>query len=170
MEFNGKYYIVQVIDKIASYLPERKDVEEEVTRNFVSYLATREARTAAEEYLEELKEGENWEEFATERGLSPEKSDFFTRDNSTAQAAYGTDFREMVFGLGEDNRYPDKVFENDKGLFVIRWEHRMGIDMEKFEQEKEGARASLMREKQQTVIEDWLESLKNRAKVERLSL
>ena len=110
------------------------------------------------------------EEFATEHNLSPEKSDFFTRNNSGAQAASGPDFLETAFGLGEDRRYPDKVLENNSGIFVIRWEGREGIDREKFEQEKEDARTSLMTEKQQIVFEDWLESLKNQAKVERLSL
>jgi peptidyl-prolyl cis-trans isomerase D len=170
LEFKDKYYIFQVIDKRPSYLPELKDVEQEVTKNFVSYLATREARAAAEGYLEELKGGKRWEELATERSFSPQKSEFFTRDNSAAQAASNPDFRETAFGLGEDRRYPDKVFENNRGIFVIRWEGREGIDREKFEQEKEDARALLMKEKQQTVFGDWLESLKNRAKVKRLSL
>ena len=52
---------------------------------------------------------------------------------------------------------------------MIRWEGREGIDREKFEQEKEAARASLMKEKQGTVRGDWLESLKSLAKVERIS-
>jgi peptidyl-prolyl cis-trans isomerase D len=170
LEFKDKYYIFQVIDKRPSYLPELKDVEQEVTKNFVSYLATREARAAAEGYLEELKGGKRWEELATERSFSPQKSEFFTRDNSAAQAASNPDFRETAFGLGEDRRYPDKVFENNRGIFVIRWEGREGIDREKFEQEEEDARALLMKEKQQTVFGDWLESLKNRAKVKRLSV
>jgi peptidyl-prolyl cis-trans isomerase D len=170
LEFKDKYYIVQVIDKKASYLPELKDVEEEVAKNFVSYLATRKARAAAEKYLEELKRGKGWEEIAAEHNLSPQKSDFFTRNESGAQAPSGPDFGETVFGLGEDRRYPDKVFENSRGVFVIRWEGREGIDKEKFEQEKESARASLMQEKQRTVFRDWLESLKKRAKVERLSV
>lgn len=170
LEFKDKYYIVQVIDKKASYLPELKDVEEEATKNFTSYLATREARAAAEKYLEELKGGKSWEELATEHNLSPQKSDFFTRNDSAAQAASGPDFGETAFGLGEDRRYPDKAFENNRGIFVIRWEGRDGIDSEKYKQEKEDARASLMQEKQGTVRGDWLESLKNRAKVERLSL
>jgi peptidyl-prolyl cis-trans isomerase D len=170
LEFEDKYYIVQVIDKKASYLPELKDVEEEVTKNFVSYLATQKARNTAEEYLEGLKEGKSWEEFATEHSLSPQKSEFFTRNNSMAQAPYSSDFREVVFDLDEDRRYPDKVFENNKGIFVIRWEGREGIDKEKFEQEKEDVRALLMKEKQQIFLEDWMQSLKNRAKIERLSL
>jgi len=162
LEFNDKYYIVQVIDKKASYLPELKEVEKEVTKNFVSYLAVNKARAVAEEYLKELKEGKNWEDLATERGFSIQKSDFFTRENSGAQAPSGTDFK--------DRPYSDKVFENNKGIYVIRWEGREGIDKEKFEQEKEDARASLMEEKQRTVFRDWLESLRNRAKVERLSI
>ncbi len=170
LEFQGKYYIVQMVDKKASYLPELKDVEEEVTKNFVSYLATNMARAAAEKYLEELKGGKSWEESATEHNLSPQKSDFFTRNESGAQAAYGTGFRETAFSLGENQRYPDKTFENSKGIYVIRWEGREGIDREKFEQEKEGARVSLMKEKQQTIFRDWLDSLKNQAKVERISI
>ena len=62
------------------------------------------------------------------------------------------------------------LVENNKGIFVIRWEEREGIDREKFEQEKENARTSLMKEKQKTVYEDWIQSLRNLAKVERLNL
>jgi len=170
LEFDGKYYIVQVIDKKASYLPELENVKEEVAKNFASYLANRDARAAAEKYLEELKGGKSWEEIAAEHNLLPQKTEFFTRNESGAQAPFDADFQETAFGLGEDRRYPDKVFENFRGIFVIRWEGREGIDKEKFEQEKENARASLMQEKQRTVFQDWLESLKNRAKVERLSL
>jgi peptidyl-prolyl cis-trans isomerase D len=170
LEFNNKYYIVQVIDKKASYLPELKDVETEVTKDLISHLANREAIAAAEKYLEELHGGKDWEELAIEHSLIPEKSDFFTRGNSGAQVAHGPDFQEAVFSLGEDRRYPDKVFENNKGIFVVRWEGRKGIDREKFEQEKENVRASLMKEKQQTVYQDWLGSLKNQAEIERLSL
>ena len=53
---------------------------------------------------------------------------------------------------------------------MIRWEGREEIDGKKYEEEKEEFRAALIREKQQTVFGDWLESLRNRAKIERLSL
>jgi peptidyl-prolyl cis-trans isomerase D len=170
LEFREKYYIVQLIDKKASYLPELKDVEDQVTKDFISHLATLEARAAAESYLEGLRGGKSWDELATEQDLSPQKSEFFTRNDSIAQTAYAPDFRETVFGLGEDKRHPDEVFENDKGIFVIRWEEREGIDMEKYKEEQEELRTSFVREKQQTVLDAWLESLKNRAEIERIDL
>jgi peptidyl-prolyl cis-trans isomerase D len=170
LEFKEKYYIVQLIDKKASYLPELKDVEDEVTKDFISHLATLKARAAAESYLEELNGGKSWDDLAVEHELSPQKSEFFTRKNSVTQAAYGPGFRETVFALGEGKRYPDEVFENDKGIFLIRWEEREGIDMEKYKEEQENVRASLVREKQQTIFRDWLESLRNRAEIERLNL
>ena len=35
---------------------------------------------------------------------------------------------EIAFKLDENNRYPDPVFENNKGAFVVRWEAYEGID------------------------------------------
>ncbi|UCF57197.1 MAG: hypothetical protein JSW15_01570, partial [Deltaproteobacteria bacterium] len=76
------------------------------------------------------------------------------------------DLQEAAFNLGERRRYPDRVFKNEKGVFVIRWEGRKGIDREKYEENKVNYRISLMRAKHQAIFGDWLGDLKKRAEIE----
>ena len=41
MEWNGKFYIFQVVDKKASYIPEMKEVAGTVKEDFIAYLAAK---------------------------------------------------------------------------------------------------------------------------------
>jgi peptidyl-prolyl cis-trans isomerase D len=166
LEFKGKFYIIQVVDKKSSHLSELKDVKERVKKDFTSHLATLEAKSAAEEYLAELTGGKDWKELAKERNLTPEMTDFFTRNDYIPKIGYAPDLQEAAFGLNESRRYPDGVFETDKGVIVIRFEGRKGIDMAKYEEEKENYRMSLMRAKNQVIYGHWLEDLKGRAEIE----
>ncbi len=166
LEFKNKFYIIQVVDKKLPHLPELKDVKEGVKKDFTSHLATLEAKSAAEAYLEELQGGKDWKELAKERKLSPKTTDFFTRNDFIPQTGYAPDLQEAAFSLGENRRYHDHVFETERGVFVIRFEGRKGIDMAKYEEEKKNYRLSLMRAKNQAIYGDWLEDLKGQAEIE----
>lgn len=166
LEFNGKFHIIQVVDKKSSHLPELKDVKEKVKKDFSSHLATLKAESAAEDYLAELKGGKDWKELAKERNLAPKTTDFFTRNDHNPQIGYAPDLQEAAFSLNENRSYADGVFETDKGVIVIRFEGRKGIDLAKYEEEKENYRMSLMRAKNQVIYVDWLKELKGRAQIE----
>jgi peptidyl-prolyl cis-trans isomerase D len=166
LEFKGKFHIIQVVDKKPSHLPELKDVEEKVKKEFSSHLATLKAKSAAEDYLAELKLGRDWKDLAKERNLKPNTTDFFTRNDYSPKIGYAPDLQEAAFGLNENRSYPDEVFETDKGVIVIRFEGRKGIDRAKYEEEKEDYRVSMMRAKNQVIFGDWLKDLKGRAQIE----
>jgi peptidyl-prolyl cis-trans isomerase D len=166
LEFKDKFYIIQIVDKEPSHLPELKDVKEKVKRDLSNQLATLKAKSAAEAYLAELKGGRDWKELAKERNLASKTTDFFTRNDYIPQIGYASDLQEAAFGLNEKRSYPDTVFETDKGVIVIRFEERKGIDRAKYEEEKEDYRMSLMRGKNQLVYGDWLKDLKARAQIE----
>ncbi len=166
LEFGGKFYIIQVADKKASHLPELKDVKEEVKKNFISHLATLEAKSAAEGYLAQLKGGKDWKQLAKERNLIPTTTEYLTRNDYIPQIGHAPELQEAAFSLNETRTYPDGVFQADKGVIVIKFEGRKGVDMAKYEEEKENYRVSLMRAKHQVIFQDWLEELKGRAEIE----
>jgi peptidyl-prolyl cis-trans isomerase D len=166
LEFKGKFYIIQVLDKKSPHLPELKDVQESVKKDLTSHLATLEAKSTAEAYLAELQGGKDWNELAKERKLSPKTTDFFTRNDYINQIGYAPDLKGAAFSLGENRRYHDRVFETERGVFVIRFEERKGIDMAKYEEEKENYRLSLMRAKNQAIYGDWLKDLKGQAEID----
>ncbi len=167
LEFDNNFYIIQVVDKKPSYLPEMKEVADLLKGDYTDYLARLKAKAAAAEYLAELKKGRDWLEFAKEKNMEPQVTDYFTRLTSPAKIGEAPGLEEAAFKLARDNRYPDKVFENEKGAFVIRWEEEKEIDKEKFEKEKDRYGTSLMLAKEQYLFRSWLDRLKKKAKIDR---
>ena len=166
IELKGKFYIIQVVEKKASYLPELNELREELKENFVTYLATLSAKSAAEKYLSQLKEEKNWDDLAKENDLTPETTDFFNRNESIPQIGYNPDLVEAAFALSNKKRYAERVFENAEGVFVIRWDEQKEIDKKKYQEEKKRYRFSLMQSKLQTLFGDWLKNLKKKPQIE----
>ena len=147
-------------------MPESNEVSEKLKEDFKSYLATLEAESEAEKYLAKLKEGKSWDDLAKENNLTSETTEFFNRNDFIPQVGYDQDLQEAAFNLGENKRYPDRVFKNKNGVFVIRWEDQKGIDEKKYQEEKEKYQYSLMLQKHQAIFGAWLENLRKNAEVE----
>ena len=167
VELNNKYYIIQVVDKQASYLPEIEEVSANVKNDFINHLSAIAAKTAAEKYLEQLRQGKDWETLAKENKLKPQVTDFFTRQRLPPIIGYAPELLETVFTLNEDNRYPEQVFENTKGTFVVRWEEKKGIEPDKYKEEEADYRNATLMVKTQAVYRDWIERIKEGADIDR---
>jgi len=166
IEYGGKFYIMQVVDKKESSIPDAKEVEDKLREDYVGFLAMGEAKALAEKFLNSLKEGADWNTLSKEEGLTPETSDFFTRNAPIPDIGFNPALTEAAFSLGEDKRYPDQVFETGGAAVVIRWEGHEGIDKAKFEEEKESVHRSLVVARHQAMFMDWLEELKSKAEIE----
>ena len=166
IEVNGKFYIFQLIEKKPSHLPELKQVAEEVKKDFKDYLAAKAAKTAAESYLEELRKGKSWEELAKERHLETGDTGYFSRNDPIPGIGYDPALTETAFRLDKDKPYPDTIFKNNEGAYVIRWEGKKGIDKQEYEKEKERYRFSLMGERHKRVFQNWLQNLRKNAEIE----
>ncbi len=165
-EINGKFYIFQVAERKASYLPEMAKVSDAVRKDFINLLALRKAKSIAEKYLVALKKGSDWKKIAEESGATPGTTGFFTRRGPVPEIGNDPDLIEAAFHLNDKNRYPDRIFEHASGALLIRWEAHKGIDKTVFEKEKKAYRFSLMRLKQSTAYQSWLDALRRKAKVE----
>ena len=165
VELQGKLYIFQVTGRKRSYVPEIKVVSDKVKNDVSMFLAAGKAKEAAENYLARIKEGKDWDEVATDKHLKPMKTAFLNRRSSIPQTGYAPDLIAMAFHLNKDNRYPDKIFQNERGVFVIRWEARKGIDQKKYQEEKDKYRSILERVKKKRTFENWLENLKKKADI-----
>ena len=165
-EVEGKFYIFQVSDRKPSALPTLEQVREKVKEDLTANLAAQEAKAAAEKFLARLKAGEDWNALAKENRLDPKTTDFFSRQNPSSEIGYDQRLLEAAFGLGEKNRYPEGVFDGEKGVFVIRFEDRQGIDNEKYQAEKESYRASLVQARLRLLSGQWLQGLQKKAEIE----
>ncbi|MBP1741368.1 MAG: peptidylprolyl isomerase [Deltaproteobacteria bacterium] len=168
VDAGGKFYVFQVKDKKPSALPALEEVKDKVKEEYVLFLANQAAKSAGEEYLRKLKEGKDWPALAKESGLETRTTEFISRQDTIPQIGYFQELQEAAFGLSQKKRYAETVFQNDKGVFVIRWEGEQDVDRNKFEEEKKLYRDMLARLKNQSLFKEWIEHLKSRAKIEML--
>ncbi len=166
IEVDGKFYIFQLVEKLPSHLPKLMEVTKRVKEDFLDYLAAKAAKAAAERFLQELRKGASWEELARERHLETEDTGYFTRNHPIPKIGYDPALTETAFRLNKDKRYPDTVFENDRGAYVIRWEGERGIDKKDYEKQKERYRFSLIKTRHRRVFQSWLENLRKNAEIE----
>jgi peptidyl-prolyl cis-trans isomerase D len=167
IEFNNIFYIIQVVDKKPSYLPEMNEVSDKLKTDYAAYLAAREAKSAAERYLAKLREGTDWDELAKTMNINPEISEFFTRRDSLEMIGVTPGLNDAAFKLSENSRYPNAVLENETGALVIRWEAGEGIDKDKYTQDKRQYADSLMLLKRLSLYDTWLKRLKDQADIDR---
>ncbi|MGE5842944.1 MAG: SurA N-terminal domain-containing protein [Deltaproteobacteria bacterium] len=165
VEAGGKFYVFQVKDKKPSTLPRLDEVKDKVSEDYVQSLANQAAKSAADEYLKKLKEGKDWSALAKESGLESKTTDFISRQDTIPPIGYFQELQEAAFSLSDKKRYADTVFQNDKGVFVIRWEGEQEIDRNKFEEERKLYQDMLVRLKNQSLFKEWIEHLKSRANI-----
>ncbi len=169
VELGGKFYLFQVAERQASVIPEMADVIDKVREDVLQEMAANKAKEAAEAFLAALKGGAQWDTLAQEKGLEPRESDLFTRLESVPEIGFLPELQEAVFSLDRQHPYPDRVFENDRGVFVVRWMDRQGIDEEAFQKDKAKLKDRLLQEKQAMMMTAWIERLKTRAEIEVLT-
>lgn len=165
-ESEGKFYICQLLDRKPSTLPSLEDVRDRVTKDLTANLAVQEAKGVAEKFLGAVKGGQDWAAVCTGEGLTPQTTEYFSRRNPAPELGYNQELLEAAFSLSDKRKYPDKVFESEKGVFVIRFQGAEGIDEVKFQEEKEQYRESLVRTKHRMLVENWLANLKKNAVIE----
>jgi len=168
VDAGGKFYVFQVKDKKPSGLPALDEVKDKVREDFVLSLANQAAKSAAEEYLKKLREGKDWALLAKGSGIESKTTEFISRQETIPQIGYFQELQEAAFSLSQQKHYADTVFQNDKGVFVIRWEGEQNIDRAKFEEEKKLYHDMLVRLKNQSLFKEWIEHLKSRAMIKML--
>lgn len=169
VELGGKFYIFQVTDRQASAIPEMAAVIDKVREDVLREKAAQKAKEAAEAFLAALKKGADWDTLARDKGLEPQESGLFTRLENVPEIGFLPELQEAAFSLSPEHPYPDRVFESDRGVFVVRWTAREGIDDEAFQKDKEKMRNRIMQEKQAMMMTAWLERIKARAEIEVLT-
>ncbi|PKN26765.1 MAG: hypothetical protein CVU64_17160 [Deltaproteobacteria bacterium HGW-Deltaproteobacteria-21] len=166
LEVDGKFYIFQVVDRKQSALPALSEVRDRVKEDLVEKLAAEEAKAAAQKLLERAKAGEEWSVLSKEAPKKAQTTEFFSRQSPAPELGYDQALLEAAFAMNEKKRYPDSVFETDKGVFVIRYEASESIDKAKFEGEKAQYRQMLLRTRHRVLVQNWLEELRKKAEIE----
>ncbi len=76
------------------------------------------------------------------------------------------DLLTAAFRLTPANPLPDRLFKVDGTYYVVALKDRSAPDMKQFDQEREGLTNELLSSKREAVFTSWIQTARNRAKVE----
>jgi peptidyl-prolyl cis-trans isomerase D len=161
------YYILKLVNKKDSRIPPLDEVKEEVTRKVIGMKAEEKARQGAEDLLNQIRKGKNIRDVAREKGYPLEETGFFTRTAGVVpKIGPAREFMGILASLTEKNPVPKEVIRTKDGYFIVRLSGYEPADQNKFQSVKKNLEKRLSYQKQEEALQNWLEQLKAKAKIE----
>ena len=158
--------ILKVDDRKPARNAELDEVREKVERDLKMEKASDLARQEAEKFRQILK---NWKELPRD----PEQEKFeiktsepFTRQGAITGIGFAPALTQAAFQLTEENRHAPEPVLHGGSWYLVRLHERIPATAEEFETERESYLESLARRKKINLLTDWLDQVRNRAKIE----
>ena len=164
-DFGDGYYIMEIVEKRPSQIPELSVVEQKVKADLIRDKKDEKAKADAQAVLAALKNDVSPQEVGKEFDLKPAATGFFKRNDSIPNIGYERDLARMAFGLSDRNKLPQEVVKGRKGYYVIQFNQRKAPAMDEFDKEKAGIKEQLLQQKIFKTFEAWLEKIKNRSEI-----
>ena len=161
------FYILKLVNKKDSRIPPLDEVKEEVRRKVIGLKADEKARQVAEDLLNQIRAGKNIREVAREKGYSLEETGLFTRTAGVVpKIGPAREFMGILSSLTEKNPVAKEVIKTKDGYFVVGLSGYEPADQSKFQSVKKNLEKRLSYQKQEEALQNWLEQLKAKAKIE----
>ncbi|UCD78049.1 MAG: peptidyl-prolyl cis-trans isomerase, partial [Desulfobacterales bacterium] len=164
-DFGDGYYILEVIEKRPSQIPEFNTVEQKVRADLIKEKQGEKAKSDAEAVLSALKDGASREEIGRQFDLKSQSTGFFKRNDAMPEIGYERDISRAAFELSDQNKLPNEVFKGRKGYYVIEFAQEKEPAMEEFDKEKADIHERLLQQKRFNTFEAWLEQIKKRSEI-----
>lgn len=164
-EFADGYYLLEVIEKVPSKIPEFDAVADEVKKDVIKEKQDVKAYNDAKEFLAELKNGQPFASVSQKFKLNPQKTGFFKRNDSIPTIGSDADIARVAFKLSDQNQLPDEPLKGQKGYYVIKFRKRQEPALDGFEKEKAAIKQRLHQQKTARTIEAWLERTKSESQI-----
>jgi parvulin-like peptidyl-prolyl isomerase len=162
------FYILKLLSKKDSRVPPLNEVKEEVTRRVVEIKAEEKARQVAEELLNQIRMGKNIREVAREKGYPAEETGFFTRAAGVVpKIGPAREWMGILASLTDKNPVPKEIIHTNDGYFVVRLSGYEPADQSKFQSVKKNLEKQLSSQKQQEALQNWLDQLRSKAKIDK---
>jgi peptidyl-prolyl cis-trans isomerase D len=156
---NG-YYLLQILDKKASYVPKLDAIEKEVKQRFMEsekqILAGKEAQSIADR----IKSGEGLDKIAKEKGLKINETGFFQLGETIPKVGTSKDAAEVLMQLSANKPYAEKPLLINNTNFIFKLKDVTRPDEKNFETQKAMYKKVLTSLKQEEAMRTWLEGNK----------
>ncbi len=155
------YYLFKLVSLKPSYIPELQEVRGKVRESYVQTMAEQAAKETAENILSRLKNGTSMKKISRKEGLKMSETGLFLPTPEIPEIGYSPEMEGALFEISEGYPYPDKVFLVDKSYVVIGFQEEGKLDEEKWMEQKDLMKASLLKLKGENYFLSWLEGAKN---------
>jgi peptidyl-prolyl cis-trans isomerase D len=164
-EFGDGYYLIEVVEKVPSKIPELKDVEDRVKKDVIKEKQDAKALSEANRFLAELKTGQPFDTVSQKFKLAPKKTDFFKRNDSIPTIGQETEIARTAFKLSDHDQLPDEPLKGQKGYYVISFRERQEPELNGFEKEKAALKDRLLQQKTFKTMDAWLKRIKSESQI-----
>ena len=158
------FAVMQAMEKQEARIPELKEVEGQATEALRKEKQKEKALAKAKEILEKLKKGTDFKSLAAQEGLKVEGTGFFPRASAPPKISGSEELRKALLTLSLKSPYPEAPIFQDGKYSILHLKEVQGIDPAQFNAQKENYRRSLLMQKQETLVTNWMEDLLAQAK------
>jgi peptidyl-prolyl cis-trans isomerase D len=164
-EFGDGYYLIEVIEKVPSKIPELKAVEERVKKDVIKEKQDAKAFSEANQFLAELKTGQPFDTVSQKFKLAPKKTGFFKRNDSIPTIGQEAEIARTAFNLSDNDQLPVEPLKGQKGYYVISFRERREPELNGFEEEKDALTQRLLQQKTFATMDAWLKRVKSESQI-----
>jgi peptidyl-prolyl cis-trans isomerase D len=162
---NG-YYLIQVIDKKAAYLPKLTNIRADVEKGFVENEKRISAEKEALAILDRLKKGEELDKVAKERGLKINETGLFQPGTIIPKLGISPDSTEALLQITASKPYPENPFLINDDYIIFKFKDASKIEEKDFEAKKDIYKKAFIAMKRDEALKMWLEGNKEAMKRE----
>jgi len=164
-EFGDGYYLIEVVEKVPSKIPELKAVEDRVKKDVIKEKQDAKALSEANRFLAELKKGQPFNTVSQKFNLAPKKTGFFKRNDPIPTIGQEAEIASTAFKLSDHDPLPGEPLKGQKGYYVISFHERKEPELNGFEKEKAALKDRLLQQKTFKTMEAWLKRIKSESQI-----
>jgi peptidyl-prolyl cis-trans isomerase D len=165
-DIGGRYYIIQVTKHIPAAIPQLEAVKTKVAADLTKKRQTEKAREDADAMAADLQAGKPFKESAGRFGLTVNQTGFFKRNQAIPHIGSDSKFTEAAFSLssvGSTNSHP---VHGSAGFYLLRLAERKAPPADGLKSKADDIRKMLLRQKQRTLLENWIEARKADSRID----
>jgi peptidyl-prolyl cis-trans isomerase D len=165
-EIGDRYYLIQPMETVDAAVPPLKDVVAEVKANLITKIQKEKAKADAESMVDELNDGENFEESAKARDMEPQNTGLFDRRSEISGIGSDSNVNAAAFQMSTIGSTSKTPVQGADGFYLLRLVERKMPDAEGFEKEKKNITEMLLQQKQRMAMEAWIADRKSESQID----
>jgi peptidyl-prolyl cis-trans isomerase D len=165
-DWDDGYYLLQVVEQVASKSPKLESVVERVRKDVTKELQRDRAKADAEAMLADIKKDTPMAEASRRAALQVNQTGYYKRTGATGKIGFEPRISTVAFELSMDQPLSDQVVEGRQGWYVLRLKERKLPLREEFVKELKSTRQRLATQRKQAVFQQWIVDLRARSKID----